>query len=152
MRKPVVRLILTCLTLSAAPFAAASPEDEVRQTFERFVAAQNGHDVQAVGSLLLESSNFLWITRGTPVWGRDAALKRFSALYEGTWQLAPETGALKVLVLGEGTAQVIVPIVFKIGAAGQTAQTTRFLMNQVLVKTFGGWKISSLLPIPAPVP
>src|SRR5437762_13245740 len=131
MRKPVVRLILTCLTLSAAPFAAASPEDEVRQTFERFVAAQNGHDVQAVGSLLLESSNFLWITRGTPVWGRDAALKRFSALYEGTWQLAPETGALKVLVLGEGTAQVFVPIVFKIGAAGQTAQTTRFLMNQV---------------------
>src|SRR5438874_3396834 len=129
MRKPVVRLILTCLTLSAAPFAAASPEDEVRQTFERFVAAQNGHDVQAVGSLLLESSNFLWITRGTPVWGRDAALKRFSALYEGTWQLAPETGALKVLVLGEGTAQVIVPIIFKIGAAGQTAQTTRFLMN-----------------------
>ena len=152
MRKPVVRLILTCLTLSAAPFAAASPEDEVRQTFERFVAAQNGHDVQAVGSLLLESSNFLWITRGTPVWGRDAALKRFSALYEGTWQLAPETGALKVLVLGEGTAQVIVPIIFKIGAAGQTAQTTRFLMNQVLVKTASGWKVSSLLPIPAPAP
>src|SRR6266480_3070570 len=152
MRKPVLRLILACLALLAAPFAAASPEDEVRQTFERFIAAQNTHDVQAVRNLLLDSPDFLWITRGTPVWGQDAALKRFSALYEGTWQLAPETGALKVLVLGEGTAQVFVPIVFKIGAAGQTAQTTRFLMNQVLVKTFGGWKISSLLPIPAPVP
>src|SRR6266513_239383 len=82
MRKPVVRLILTCLTLSAAPFAAASPEDEVRQTFERFVAAQNGHDVQAVGSLLLESSNFLWITRATPersgFWCSEKARLRFS--------------------------------------------------------------------------
>jgi hypothetical protein len=25
-------------------------------------------------------------------------------------------------------------------------------MNQVLVKTAGGWKISSILPIPAPQP
>jgi len=130
MKKPAVRLILACLALLAAPFAAASPEDEVRQTFERFVAAQNAHDVQAVGTLLLDSSNFLWITRGTPVWGRDAALKRFSALYEGTWQLAPEA----------------------VGAPGQAPQTTRFLMNQLLVKTSGGWKIANLLPIPAPAP
>src|SRR2546428_11447649 len=133
MRKPVVRLILTCLTLLAAPFAAASPEDEVRQTFERFVAAQNGHDVQAVGSLLLDSPNFLWITRGTPVWGRDAALKRFSALYEGTWRLAPEAGALRVLVLGESAAQVFAPIVFTIGEPGHGPPSTRFLMNLLLV-------------------
>jgi len=152
MKKPTVRLLLACLALLAAPFAAASPEDEVRQTFERFVAAQNAHDVQAVGSLLLDSSNFLWITRGTPVWGRDAALKRFSALYEGTWQLAPEAGALRVLVFGESAAQVFAPIVFTIGAPGQAPQTTRFLMNQLLVKTSGGWKIANLLPIPAPAP
>ncbi len=56
-------------------------EREVRATFERFVAAQNKHDVKAVESLLLNSSDFLWITRGTPVWGSDAALKRFIALY-----------------------------------------------------------------------
>jgi len=130
MKKPAVRLILACLALLAAPFAAASPEDEVRQTFERFVAAQNAHDVQAVGTLLLDSSNFLWITRGTPVWGRDAALKRF----------------------GESAAQVFAPIVFTIGAPGQAPQTTRFLMNQLLVKTSGGWKIANLLPIPAPAP
>src|ERR1700740_1948288 len=67
--------------------ASGAPDDEVRATFERFVAAQNAHDVMAVESLLLNSPDFLWITRGTPVWGHDAALKRFTALYEGTWRL-----------------------------------------------------------------
>jgi ketosteroid isomerase-like protein len=153
--KPVnkaARRIFIFLAILAAPLAAASPEDEVRQTFERFVTAQNTHDIQAVRNTLVDSADFLWVTRGAAVWGRETALKRFSALYEGTWQLAPEVGALKVILLGDGTAQVFVPIVFTIGAAGQTPQTTRFLMNQILVKTRDGWKVSSLLPVPAPAP
>ena len=36
--------------------------------------------------------------------------------------------------------------------AGQVAQPTRFLMNQVVVKTADGWKVSSIVPIPAPQP
>ena len=59
---------------------------------------------------------------------------------------------LAKLPLGPDTAQVFVPIVFTIGAAGQPAQPTRFLMNQVLVKTAEGWRVSSILPIPAPAP
>jgi hypothetical protein len=105
-----------------------------------------------VEALLLASADFLWITRGTPIWGREAALKRFKALYEGTWQLVPEAAALKVIMLGEGAAQLFVPISFSIGAAGQAPQTTRFLMNQVLIKTPAGWKVSAILPIPAPAP
>ena len=130
--------------------ASGTPEDEVRATFERFVAAQNAHDVKAVESLLLNSPDFLWITRGTPVWGPEPALKRFTALYEGTWRLDPETSSLKTTMLGNGAAQLYVPIMFTIGAAGQPAQPTRFLMNLILVKTPGGWKVSSILPIPAP--
>jgi len=152
MRKALIPLIAVCLCILRAPGAAAAPEDEVRKTFEQFVAAQNAHDVGAVGNLLLESPDFLWITRGAAIWGQEAALKRFRALYEGTWQLAPEPGALKILMLGEATAQVFVPIVFSIGAPGQPPQITRFLMNQLLVKTSSGWKVSSLLPIPAATP
>jgi ketosteroid isomerase-like protein len=132
--------------------AAAAPEDDVRATFDRFVIAQNAHDVKAVESLLLESPNFLWITRGTPVWGPEAALKRFAALYEGTWRLEPEASGLKVTMIGDGAAQVYVPIVFTIGAAGQQPQPARFLMNMVLTKTANAWKVSSILPIPAPTP
>lgn len=138
------------LMLWVTPCAWAGPEDEVRALFDRFVRAQNAHDLSAVGELLLDSPNFLWITRGAPIWGRDAALKRFEALYKGTWRLEPVAADLRVIVLGEGVAQLYVPIVFTIGPAGQAAQPTRFLMNQVLVKTATGWKVSSILPIPAP--
>jgi Domain of unknown function (DUF4440) len=130
--------------------ASATPQGEIRATFERFVDAQNEHDLAKLKPLLLASPDFLWITRGTPIWGSDAALKRFAALYKGTWRLEPDAASLKVLRIGHDTAQLFVPISFTIGAAGKPAQTTRFLMNQVLVRTSGGWRVSSILPIPAP--
>jgi uncharacterized protein (TIGR02246 family) len=131
--------------------AQAGTEDEVKAQFNKFVAAQNAHDLKAVSDMLLDSPQFLWITRGAPIWGREAALKRFEALYQGTWSLDPKTDELKVFEIQPGVAQVYVPITFMIAPAGQTAQPMRFLMNQVLVKTPGGWKVSSVLPIPAPM-
>jgi hypothetical protein len=151
----ISRRMAACVALLLIPIvtnaAFAAPEDEVLTTFERFVAAQNAHDVKAVESVLLNSSDFLWITRGTPVWGSDSALKRFIALYEGTWRLEVEASSLRTTMLGDRAAQVFVPIMFTIGAAGQPAQATRFLMNQILIKTPSGWRVSSILPIPAPV-
>jgi hypothetical protein len=138
---------------SLAPgVAVASSEDEVRSAFQQFVKAQNAHDVKEVEALLLPSPNFLWITRGSPIWGRDEALQRFATLYQGTWRLAPETAKMKIVMLGDGAAQIFIPITFEIGAPGQAAQQTKFLMNQVLVKTSAGWKVASILPIPAPAP
>ena len=153
-RNRIIGCLVACVALAfivlPVRFAAAAPEDEVRATFDRFVAAQNAHDLKAVKSLLLGSPNFLWITRGTPIWGSEAALKRFAALYEGTWRLEPDASGLKVTMLGDRAAQIYVPILFTIGAAGQPAQPTRFLMNMVLVTTPAGWRVSSILPIPAP--
>ena len=54
-------------------------------------------------------------------------------------------------MLSNDVAQLYVPIVFTIGPAGQPAQTTRFLMNQTIIKTPAGWKVASILPIPVPV-
>jgi ketosteroid isomerase-like protein len=147
--RPAAYVVLT-LNILFVGHAAAAPEDEVRATFERFVAAQNAHETKAVESLLQDSPTFLWITRGVPVWGREAALKRFAALYEGTWRLDPEAAGLRVMMIGDAAAQIYVPIMFNIGAPGQAAQPTRFLMNLVVVKTAGIWKVSSILPIPAP--
>jgi ketosteroid isomerase-like protein len=153
-RHRTARRLIACATVMFISLmfnsAVAAPEDEARATFDRFVAAQNAHDIKAVESLLLGSPNFLWITRGTPIWGHDAALKRFTTLYEGTWRLDPEPSGLKITLIGNGVAQIYVPIIFTIGAAGQAPQQTRFLMNQVLVKTSDGWRVSSILPIPAP--
>ena len=146
------RIAISLVVLTVAGTAQAGSEDEVKALFAKFVAAQNAHDLKAVGELLQDSPQFLWITRGVPIWGRDAALKRFEALYQGTWSLDPKVDELRVIELQPGVAQLYLPITFMISPAGQTAQPTRFLMNQLVVKTATGWKVSSILPIPAPQP
>ena len=125
--KGIIALIVMFMMITSV--AVATPENEVRAAFDRFVAAQNAHDIKAVESLLLGSPDFLWVTRGTAVWGQDAATKRFAVLYEGTWRLEPDAANMKVMMLGNGVAQIYVPIMFTIGAAGQSPQQTRFLMN-----------------------
>jgi uncharacterized protein (TIGR02246 family) len=146
-----IAISLVLLTVAGAA-RAGNEEDEVKALFAKFVAAQNAHELKAVGELLQDSPQFLWITRGVPIWGRDAALKRFEVLYQGTWSLAPKVDELKVIELQPGVVQLYAPITFMISPAGQPAQPTRFLMNLVMVKTADGWKISSILPIPAPQP
>jgi uncharacterized protein (TIGR02246 family) len=138
--------------LTSIGSADAAVEDDIRAVVIRFIAAQNTHDVRAVADLLWDSPQFLWITRGAAIWGRPAALARFENLYQGTWRLEPVLADLKITLLAESTAEIYIPIVFAIGPAGQEPQTTRFLMNQVLVKTDGGWKVASILPIPAASP
>jgi hypothetical protein len=68
----------------------------------------------------------------------------------GTWRLDPEPTSLKVIMIGGDVAQVYGSIMFTIGGAGQPSQQVKFLMNQVLVKTQSGWRVSSILPIPVP--
>ena len=130
--------------------AQAGSEDDIRNLFERFVAAQNAHDAAAVEGTWWDSPYFLWITRGTPIWGRAAAMERFRALYQGTWNLAPDLAQYRAAMLGEAAAQLFVPIMFMIGPAGQAAQPMRFLMNQTLLRVRDDWRIASILPIPAP--
>jgi uncharacterized protein (TIGR02246 family) len=132
--------------------AAAAPQDEVRAVFESFVAAQNGHDPAAVERLLRTSPDFLWITRGTAVWGREAAMERFRALYRGTWQLEPEMAQFRAIALSDGAMQIFVPVLFTIGPSGQPSSQSHFLMNLTLVRDADAWRIASILPIPAPMP
>lgn len=134
----------------AATGAQASTEDEVRATFDRFVQVQNAHDTKALETLLVDSPQFLWITRGTVVWGRDAALQRFAKLHEGTWRLDPEPASVRVVPISGDVAELHATVQFTIGAPGQTAQVTRTLLNQVLVKSAGSWRVMSIFPINVP--
>ena len=159
----IMRRSGTVLGLAALAAAAAGRRDapaqtagagagpaEARVLFERFVAAQNAHDAAAVEALLWNSPDFLWITRGTAIWGREAAMERFRALYQGTWRLEPDMAQFRAVALGPEAAQIFVPVLFTIGAAGQPAPPARFLMNQTLRREGDGWRVASILPIPLP--
>ena len=53
--KTILTTLFFALTSSAGT-AFAGVNDEVRATFDRFVAAQNAHDVSAVRDLLVDNS------------------------------------------------------------------------------------------------
>src|SRR5206468_1317891 len=82
VRREWCAVLLVVVVLASANVVGAAPEDEVRAVIDRYVTAQNTHDLAAVAELLWDSP--------------------------------------------------------------------RFLMNQVLLKTPAGWKVASILPIPAP--
>lgn len=149
MKRLLLGLVLASAVLTSLP-ARSAAQDDVRAAFERFVVAQNAHDLATVRDLLLPSPDFVWVTRGTVIWGADAALTRFATLYQGTWKLSPDAAGPKVVMLNESVAQLVAPVTFNIGPSGQAAPDTPFILTQVWVRTNAGWKIGSLLPIPVP--
>lgn len=142
-------LMLAAWTLHATP-AAASGDVEVRAAFDRFVQVQNAHDTRALQELLADSPQFIWITRGTVIWGREAAMQRFAKLHEGTWKLEPDLASLRVLPIGSDAVQLHVPVTFTTGAPGEAPQTVRMFLNQVWSRTGGAWRVLSIFPVPAP--
>ena len=91
-RSRVVRRLIACLALIFISLmietAAAAPEDEVRATFDRFVAAQNAHDVKAVESLLLGSPDFLWHS-GHAGMGARCSAQTFCRAVRGDMETRP---------------------------------------------------------------
>jgi len=130
--------------LAMSPVCAA-PQDEIRATFRKFVAAQNAHDVKAVGELLSDSPDFLWIDPAHVVRTRDGALKRFGELFQGIWRVDPEWPTFQVVMLDVSTAEVFVRVSI---TSGPLARSTR--MNQILVNTARGWRVWTILADSAP--
>lgn len=130
--------------------AWAGAQDDVLALFRKFIAAQNAHDLNAVAEILQDSPQFLWVTRGTAVWGRDAALKQFEASYKGTWLLEPKFDEVKVSELSSGVVRVMAPSIFTIAPPGKTAEPRRFLLTQFYVMTPAGWKLSTIVPYAVP--
>ncbi len=102
--------------------SAATMEDEVHAVFDKYIAVQNAHDLKAMRNLLIDSPDFLWVTRGKPIWGREAALKGLEERYKGTWHIEPDRKEFRVISY----------------------------INLVMVKKPEGWRIASILPILVP--
>jgi hypothetical protein len=146
------RVLVATAALFYAGLCTASPEEEIRTGFDRFVSAQNAHDLGAVKALLNDDPSFLWVTRGNVVWGVEPSLERFAALYQGTWSLAPDRSALRIALVTDSVAQLEVPVVFSIGPPGQPATNTPFILTQTWVRKGAIWHVAAILPIPLPAP
>jgi ketosteroid isomerase-like protein len=143
-----VTLLLVLLATSLLePACASTPQDNARALFERFVAAQNAHDVGAVNSMIWNSSDFLWVSRGQEIRGADEAMKVYRSYYEGTWHLEPDMTRFSATVITDDVVQVLVPVVFSRGALDSTPQQATFLISQTLVRQADGWHVATILPV-----
>ena len=135
----------------AATLARASTmEEEVRAVFDKYIATQNAHDLKGMRSLLADSPDVLWISRGKPIWGREAALKTLEERYKGTWKIDVDKKELRVISVSRRVAQVYAPTQLSAGEPGAEPARNRLYINLVMVKKPEGWQIVSVLPILVP--
>jgi len=132
---------------SNAPASANADDAEIRAFFTKFVAAQNAHDLNAVKSMLWNSPDMLFFSRGTEARGVEAAADRFREYYKGTWHLEPDMSQFHTGAISPDVVQILVPIVFTRSLPGGQPQSNTFLISQTFVHDAQGWHIASILPV-----
>jgi uncharacterized protein (TIGR02246 family) len=143
-------LIFAASTMLATAAYAASMEDEVRAVFDKYVSTQNAHDLKGMRNLLADSPDVLWISRGKPIWGREAALKNLEERYKGTWRIDFDKKEVRVISVSRRVAQVYAPTQLTVGDPGTEPARNRVYINLMMVKKPEGWQIVSILPILVP--
>ncbi len=132
------------LSLTLAGQAFGDTEQEVRDLYGDFVAAQNAHDTDAIRGYLSESPDFLWISDGRPLWGRDEMISRLSGFQKSeVWLVEPEYEASRVIVLDDDTAVFHIPLVLVVGSKAEPARL-KWLVEVLCQKEAAGWRIAGL--------
>ncbi len=138
------------LAMTTSLVRASTMEDEVRAVFDKYIATQNAHDLKGIRNLLSDTPDLLWISRGKPIWGREAALKNLEERYKGTWKIDVDKKELRVISVSRRVAQVYAPTQLTVGDPGVEPARNRLYINLVMVKKPEGWQIVSILPILVP--
>jgi ketosteroid isomerase-like protein len=126
--------------------AKADTASDVRVLYQQFVAAQNAGDLGTVRSLLSDTADFLWVTDGMAVWGRDATIERMSLFQKSEiWRVEPGLDKSRIVELGSDVAIFHLPLVLVIGSSSPGPSRLRFLVEVVCHKTTAGWRIAALL-------
>jgi hypothetical protein len=129
--------------------------EEIRALFLRQAAGETAHDIQVIDAVLARTPegqpdpvNF--VARAYSFWGREAVINHFRAIFAGTWRFEPDQSAIRVMPLGPDVAHIYAPTRITLGAAGEEAATYHFLINEFAIRTPEGWRISAIVPVPAP--
>ena len=136
-------IALVAAAIGVAP-ALAGPKEELSMLYQRFVAAQNNRDLGAVREALWDAPEFLWVSDGMSVWGRDALVKRMSGFQKAeVWRAEPDLARSTAVVLSDQTAYLHLPLVLTIGP-GAKPDRLSFLASVLGIETPLGWRIAAL--------
>ena len=129
-------------------------EDEVRALFLRQAEAETAHDIAGIEWVLArsregESDPVNFVARAYRFWGREAVLEHFRTIFAGTWRFEPDISQIRIQPISADVAHIYAPTQITAGAAGTPGSTFHFLVNEFAVRTSAGWRISTIVPIPA---
>lgn len=117
---------------------------DVRALVVRFNDAQNAHNLDVIGALMMNSPDFVWAVGSTVQHGRDAALGQLAAMYQqANWSVLPDYGALNIQLLGDDQADVTLPAQFKTTTPLQDT-TIQAVLHERAIKTPEGWRLASV--------
>jgi ketosteroid isomerase-like protein len=122
----------------------ADTRTDVLAIYNAFAAAQNARDPVRIKAALLDSPDFLWVSDGKSVWGREALLERMSRFQTlEVWRVEPLLDHARVVEVSADVAYINMPLDLHLGT--KSAPTvTRFLVSVLCRKTTEGWRIAAL--------
>lgn len=143
-----MRHIGLVLLLAIGMFAAAPAKSDTRSdilaTYGQFAAAQNARDLARIKEVLLDSADFLWVSDGKSVWGRDALIARMSSFQSlEIWRVEPLLDRARVVEVAQDVAYLHMPLDLHLGTRSAPS-VTRFLVSILCRKTAEGWRIAAL--------
>lgn len=156
----VLSLLVVALPAAYAQTAAAAQhftdgdQQEVRTLFLRQAHAATTHDLAEFASVFVsaepsEPDPVALVARPYRIWGKTALLDHFRETFKGVWKFEPEADNIKILPISDDVAQIYAPTMITSGKSQASATTGRFLMYEVALRTGAGWRISSIVPVPA---
>lgn len=141
---PLSRRSLAALPLLVSVPAQADPLDEVRETYRRFVAAQNSRDADAVRGFLLDSRDYLWISDGRAYWGPEAMLARFSGFQRlEIWEARPDWAGMRGVLVAPDVALLHFQLDLALGSRA-APDVFHFLIGALFRRVAPGWRIAAL--------
>jgi SnoaL-like protein len=89
--------------------------------------------------------DFLWVSDGRAVWGREAVLARMGRFQQAeVWNVTPDLANARVVVLSEDAALMNLTLTLEIGKAEQPSKLG-FVVTIAFQKVDDVWRIAALL-------
>ena len=126
----------------------------VKDVFLQQAAAATAHDIVAFEHVLASAppnqpDPIAFVARAYQFWGKPALIEHFKETFKGVWKFEPNAETIKIVPITADVAELYAATQITLGASEASARTALFLVYEVAVRTSDGWRIASIVPVPA---
>jgi hypothetical protein len=148
--------VLAGATAHAATPRAIDAQDiqDIRTVFLQQAAAATAHDIAAFERVFTSAPQgspyeVTFVARAYQYWSKQAVIEHFKETFKGVWKFEPDPATIRVMPLTADSAEIYAPTQVTFGTSDATAKTSPFLVCEIAVRTPEGWRIATIIPVPA---